>query len=168
MKFFLFRNGDIITSGDPGVAEPSDYVEINGDENSFRVIPLDTGVFIVREGNETTIQLIIFKQGGRCKPRTLTFNGVPANISIREILQVLFAKLLSFDNNRLATRDRNIAITIIRSLLPDVVRGEIERTKGNLKFYLYNNLLSVFSMDGGKALIRLGYTSFSRVIKDRL
>lgn len=168
MKFLLFRNGEIVTSGDPGVAETCDYVEINGNENSYRVIPLDTGVFVVREGNETTVQLIIFKQGGRHKPRTLTFSDVPVNISIREILQILFAKLLSFDNNRLATRDRNIAITIIRSLLPDVVRGEIERTKGNLKFYLYNNLLSVFGLDGGSALIRLGYTSFSRVIKDRL
>lgn len=167
MSVFLFRNGNIVDADEAGVCEPWDCALIEGEEGSYTVIPLEEGVYVVREGSQTHVQLVIFKQGGRQKPRVMKFHDIPANISIWEVVQLIFAKLLSFDNNRLANRDRNIAITIVRSHLPTIVQGVIEREKGNLNFHLYNNLLSVFRPNGNCAT-RLGYASFSRAIKDCL
>lgn len=168
MTITLFRNGEISANPVTLGCEKHSFVEIEGStEALYAIIPLDDGIFVVREASEPDIQLIIFKQNKCLKPRVMKLHDIPAGHSIRNTIQSIFAALLSFDNNRLSNRDRNIAITIIRSLLPETVRGLIRRDNGNVNFHLYKDTLSVFSTEG-TCLARMNYTTFSRTIKDRL
>lgn len=165
MIFTIWRNGRI----EPGQHEglPHDKAEIEAESSAFLVSRIDEGIYLTREGGSTDVHLVIFKQDRALKPRVIKLHDIPVEDSLLKTIQVIFNKLLSFDNNRLSNRDRNIAITIIRSFLPKMISGTIERQKGDLVFKLYNDLLSVFTPQGN-CLTRLGYASFSRTIKDNL
>lgn len=142
-------------------AEKCDQVMINGKGEPCSIKDFGGGVYLIREGSSTEVHVVIFRIKDRCMPVTLKLHEVPFG---RNELKEIFTRLLGFDGNRLNNRGRNTAITIIRNMLPDVVRGTIPDS--TLRYYLHKNQLTILDESGVKT--RLHYSTFSRNIKDTL
>jgi len=167
MIFTVWRDGYIQAGQQEGQSWEKVEIESSG-KCPFFITTLGTGVFTVREGRSTDIHLMIFKQDRALKPRSFKLHDIPFETTgTVKLASIIFQRLLTFDDNRLSNRDRNIAITIIRQCIPETVSGFFENKGHRFRFHLYNNLLSIFK-SGNHCVLRTGYTSFSRAIKDNL
>lgn len=128
---------------------------------------LSDDVVIVKYHDRTDGVLVIFPYSGKGKATVMKLCNLPETNKRLGLIHAVFANLLDFDDGRLTNNKRNKAITIVRELLPDVVRNSIGNKEDGITFYLHKDQLSVYV---DKALkIKLNhYILFSRNIKDSL
>jgi hypothetical protein len=163
MKIFIDRDGSMVVDRPTPSTE---FVVLEVEPGTpINIKKLDELVYLVRLGNESDPKLIIFRTKMNRTARVLPICNVVNVQSPRLLSMSVFHRLLNFECNGVSQRNRNLAITIVRNTLPDVVRGYVIGDPDML-YYLKGNLLSIFK--DRKRLARLPYTSFSRNIKESL
>lgn len=164
MKYFLDREGVV------GLTEDGlnpEFVVLECEEGStLNLKKLDDLIYLVRFNKDTHAKLIIFRLIGMRAPRQIVLNNVIDCQNTKLLVKSVFHALLNFNSPNLSCKNRNIGITVIRSLLPDVVRGIILGTENQVSFYLNKNTLSIYK--GNECKARFPYTSFTRNFKDRI
>lgn len=171
MKFpeliYLTRQGAIHTDS-AALLDKSDYVQIpNPDCLPVTLKNISPGVYVVRLGDELKVILVVFRFNESYKSRVVTLHDVRPSEDMGELSVSLFGRLLSFDNNRLGNRDRNLLIPIVRQSCPEHFRGQFQNPTRPLLFSVYKNMLTVTSLTG-IGLLRTNYVKLSRSIKDKL
>lgn len=168
MKLYV-KQGCAVSFDEPDNAEDEGWCPVELPINSSPIIvTLSEDVSLVKYHNKTDGVLIVFPHfRGKRKGKALVIklHNLPATYQIRALSHAVFAKLLGFDTDRLSNRSRNAAIMVVRSILPDVVRGHIGGDENGLAFHMHRDSLSLYK--DKKQLIKLNhYTLLSRNIKD--
>lgn len=131
------------------------------------VTVLSEDVVLVKYHGRTDGVLVIFPYSGKGKASVMKLYNLPDSNRRLALVHAVFANLLDFDDGRLTNNKRNKAITIVRELLPGVVRNFIGNKEDGNTFYLHKDQLSVYKDNALK--IKLNhYALFSRNIKDSL
>lgn len=128
---------------------------------------LSDDVVLVKYHDRDDGVLVIFPYSGKGKATVMKLHHLPETTNRLKLVHATFAKLLDFDDGRLTNNKRNKAITIVRELLPDVVRNSIGDKEDGITFYLHKDQLSVY-LDKALKIKLNHYTLFSRNIKDSL
>lgn len=128
---------------------------------------LSDDVVLIKYHDSEDGELVIFPYSGKGKATAMKLHYLPDTTDRLKLIHATFVKLLDFDNNTLSNNKRNKAITIVRELLPDVVRNHIGIKRNGMTFYLYKNQLSVYK-DGALKIKLNHYILFSRNIKDSI
>jgi len=170
MKLYI-KQGSAVSLDEPENAEAGGWspVDLLPDASPI-IVTLSEDITLVKYHNKTDALLIVFphfKGNRKGKALVVKLHDMPATTRIRELSHIVFAKLLGFDTDRLSNRSRNAAIMVVRSILPDVVRGHIGGEDNGLAFYISRESLSLYK--DKKQIIKLShYTLFSRNVKDSL
>lgn len=163
MTTWLNRDG-ILTSKPTaaGIVLPKEKEDL-----PVNVTKLGNLVFVLRFDDEPEVYLAIFRRDISLMPRLLKLHDVGYRDEPQRLAEVVFSRLLSFDNNRLGNRDRNIALPIVRSMCGEFFNGHITTPTKTLQYSTYKTMLAIFDSKG-EGLLRVSYTKLSRAIKDKL
>jgi hypothetical protein len=170
MKLYI-KQGCAVSLDEPDNVEAEGWspVDLPADCSPI-IVTLCEDITLVKYHNKTDALLIVFphfKGARKGKALVVKLHDMPVTTRSRELSHIVFAKLLGFDTDQLSNRSRNAAIMVVRSMLPDVVRGHIGGDVNGLAFYLSRNSLSLYK--DKKQIIKLShYTLLSRNIKDLL
>lgn len=135
-------------------------IETNG--NPYLHVNLALGIHIVKLDDNPNPVLYIFPYNENAEVRKIELNEfdvVSPDIAIR-----LFSVLLDYDGNRIPNRARNAVLGIIRDLCPENFKSSYGDGK---EYSMKGGALTVYNKRG-IAVISLGYSKFSKVIKDKL
>lgn len=167
MHMYLKQGGGVSSTMPEGGEELGwNKIILPADAQEFLTV-LSDDVIVVKYHNRTDGLLVVFPYSAKGKARVLRLHNFSGDNKRLSILHEVFAKLLDFDDGRLTNRSRNKAITIIRELLPDVVRNHIGNKEDGITFYLHKDQLSVYVNKVLKIKFN-HYILFSRNIKDSL
>ena len=163
MQIWLNRDGKLVSKPTvAGIPIPKDKLQ-----EPVNITKLGNLVYALRFDEETDAYLAIFRKDISLTPRLLKLHGVQQREDPQKLAEIVFSKLLSFDNNRLGNRDRNIALPIVRPLCSEFFRGHIQTPTKMLNYSAYKTMLTLFDQDG-KGVLRVSYVKLSRSIKDSL
>lgn len=166
--YIYLKQGGLVCLSTPDDLENNGWNRIPTSSNSTPIVTvLSDDVVVVKYHDRTDGLLIVFPYSGKGKASVAKLHNLPDTNKRLGLLHGVFANLLDFDNGRLSNNKRNKAITIVRELLPDVVRNSIGNSQDKITFYLYKDQLSIYKDKSLK--IKLNhYILFSRNIKDSL
>lgn len=163
MQIWLNRDGKLVSKPTvAGIPIPKEKLQ-----DPVNITKLSNLVYVLRFDEETDAYLAIFRKDISLVPRLLKLHGVQQRNEPQKLAEIIFSKLLSFDNNRLGNRDRNIALPIIRPLCGEFFRGHIQTPTRVLSYSAYKTMLTLFA-ENGEGLLRVSYVKLSRSIKDNL
>lgn len=166
MELYLTRLGTLL-SFKP--AADQEYVTIQSEEvmTESLVRELAPFVYMVRINGEREVHLAVFRLKQGSKPRVVKLHDILDSTDVQTLSVRAFMRLLSFDNNRLNNRDRNMMVPIIRQSCPEYFKGHVDNSNGRFHFTVYKTLLTVFN-EHHQGVHRSAYVKFSRSIKDTL
>lgn len=167
MEIYL-KQGGLVCFSAPENAEEEGWnrMVIFANQNPI-VTVLSDDVMVVKYHGRKDALLVVFPYSGKGKAVAMQLHTLPEVDKRLSTIHAVFANLLDFDDGRLSNNKRNKAITIVRELLPDVVRNSIGNTGDGITFYLHKDQLTIYKDKSVKVKLN-HYALFSRNIKDSL
>lgn len=167
MEAYLTRLGTFLTM--TPAESCGQYVTLHLDEPviDYLVREIAPLVYVVRINGDRKVHLVVFRRNNMNKPRNVLLHDVLDTADVQSLSVRLFMRLLSFDNNRLGNRDRNMMVPIIRQTCPEYFKGHIDNENGRFHFTVYKTLLTIFN-EHHQGVHRSSFVKLSRSIKDAL
>lgn len=165
MNLFV-KNGSTFTFSTDSEIEGWTHVILSAAARPI-VISLCDEIILVKYEGRTDGVLIVFPYRKATTPRVMKLHNLPDTDKPRVLLQAVFRILLDFDEGRLSNRKRNSTLIIVRYFLPDVIRGFVGHNSEGLRFYIFQNKISLYK--GTSTVLKLDHFSlFSYKVKESL
>lgn len=168
MRAVIYRNGQVVYGVDSDPGESPEWVVVESfNYEALSVKPLSGYIHLVRYGSQENVCLVVFRKDAHRRPLVVDLHGVEYNASVARIWINIFTRLMTYDDNRLPNRVRNILTPIARQHCPEYFKDTFETDNGEFAYSVYKSLLTVHNHKG-EGLVQINYVKLSRSIKDGL
>lgn len=165
MNLFV-KNGSTFTFSTDHEIEGWTRIVIAANTRPIVISLCDEIMLVKYEGRDDGV-LIVFPYRKATTPRVMKLHNLPTTVKPRELLHAVFRILLDFDEGRLSNRMRNSTLIIVRYFLPDVIRGMVGHNSEGLRFYIFQNKISLYK--GTATVLKLDHFSLlSYKVKESL
>lgn len=168
MRAVIFRNGQVVYGVHSDLPDsPKQVIVESINREPLYIKPLSDHVHLVKFGDRDKVCLIVFRKDEHKRPLVVDLHGVKYDATVNRIWINIFTRLMTYDDNRLPNRVRNILTPITRQRCPEYFKDTFETDNGVFSYSVYKSLLTVHNHKG-EGLVQINYVKLSRSIKDGL